>query len=161
MKEINFKKSSLHSLRSSSGHFTLKVPSVITKTFGKCLVFLLQNLGTLLNSQLGSNLPLLRLIKLSKFIHLVFIINFLSPVLLTFLTSCFLHVFDKIFLCLKCYPFLSNERFIKSFLGTKTFLNISLIDLCFIEPGDMGENITETRNTVVFIWRLIVNRIRV
>ena len=30
-------------------------------------------------------------------------------------------------------------------------------DLCNIEPGDMGGNVMETRNTVVFNWSLIMD----
>ena len=36
--------------------------------------------------------------------------------------------------------------------------NNRLIDLCNIEPRDKeGRDITETRNTVVFIWNLIMD----
>ena len=35
--------------------------------------------------------------------------------------------------------------------------NNRLIDLCNIEPRDKGGDITETRNTVVFIWNLIMD----
>ena len=33
----------------------------------------------------------------------------------------------------------------------------SSFDLCNIEAGDMGGNVTETRNTVVFIGSLMIN----
>ena len=34
---------------------------------------------------------------------------------------------------------------------------LSLFDLCYIEPGDMVGNVTETRNTVCFIGSLIMD----
>ena len=60
-----------------------------------------------------------------------------------------MHMFVSLLVCLKSHQY-------------AYCINVSLhCDLCYIEPGDIGENETETINIVVFIGSLIMNWIRV